>query len=786
LSVVTEERSTAARIGLPTVPAREWADRLVGSDPGLNRFRGALQAVASIGVILGAEWIFVHFTHALQIQTHGAKVSSAVAAQTATANHEFLVIGMLLGAIVGMITAMAVMDSTAKGQLASMLFVPFPMVAALAFGISIGGHRVLALISLVVVLTVGTYCRRFGPRGFMAGMLLFMGDFFGFFLHGAVTLSDLGWLTAELGVGLAVAIAVRFVFFYPRPTKALARTRRSYAARARKVAAEALDLLDNPDHDESQVRRLHRHLVRLNEAALMIDAQLGDPSAVAEGSSAELLHQRLFDVELALTNVARFAQAIGSLDVPADQRRHARLALAAIVGRDTGGAKDHAASLMGLIRAGGAGTESADHDRAAAVVPHRFAGSIADLADAISSWDSPGAASGDADGTFHPAVLLFAGWLPGSAGVSATASLESGRRRGERLALAPHTRTAIQMGVAVGGAIVLGDIVSGRRFYWAVIAAFITFMGANNSGEQARKAIFRVLGTVVGIGVGSLVVQAIGHHTNWSIAIILVSLFLGFYLMRINYAFMVVGVTVMVSQLYVQLGEFSNSLLLLRLGETALGAAVAVVVVIVVLPLRTRRVLRVAMRDHVQAIAALVDHATSILVGHPTDHIETTLRADARNVDGTYQALVATIQPLRRTLFGQIDETAGSAVRLAAASRNYGRSLVFDVEAAGEADEDTRFDVQRGSETLLESLAVVAAATTGPREGTYTRSAALFDFAEQRLLESSQGTIGSTQLAVRDLTLLDGAMAQLAQAMDLKLTDYDTARINGPNGTRPM
>jgi len=60
----------------------------------------------------------------------------------------------------------------------------------------------------------------------MAGMLLFMGDFFGFFLHGAVTLSDLGWLTAELGVGLVVAITVRFVFFYPRPIKALARTQR--------------------------------------------------------------------------------------------------------------------------------------------------------------------------------------------------------------------------------------------------------------------------------------------------------------------------------------------------------------------------------------------------------------------------------------------------------------------------------------------------------------------------------------------------------------------------------
>ena len=117
-------------------------------------------------------------------------------------------------------------------------------------------------------------------------MLLFIGYFLGFFLHGAVTMGDLGWLAAEIGVGLAVALAVRFALFYPRQEKALERTQRSYGARARKVAALALELFDNPAQTERDVRRLHRHLVRLNEAALMIDAQLGDPGAVAEGSSA--------------------------------------------------------------------------------------------------------------------------------------------------------------------------------------------------------------------------------------------------------------------------------------------------------------------------------------------------------------------------------------------------------------------------------------------------------------------------------------------------------------------
>jgi hypothetical protein len=91
-----------------------------------------------------------------------------------------------------------------------MLFLPVVMVPALALGVVLGSHGVLALVSLAVVLAAGTYCPRFGPRGFIAGMLLFMGDFFGFFLHSAVTIGDPGWLAAEIGVGLFVAIVIRF------------------------------------------------------------------------------------------------------------------------------------------------------------------------------------------------------------------------------------------------------------------------------------------------------------------------------------------------------------------------------------------------------------------------------------------------------------------------------------------------------------------------------------------------------------------------------------------------
>jgi uncharacterized membrane protein YccC len=750
----------------------DWVDRFVGSDPGLNRFRDALQSVLTVGLALLAEWLFVRFTHALLIEGHGTVLPAADVARAEAANHGLTVIAMVLGAIIGLISTFGVMDATARGQLLTMLLMPVPLMAALSFALVLGGHRTLSLVCLTAIVAAGTYGRRFGPRGFIGGILLFVGDLIGFFMHGAVKIDDLGWLAAETGVGLAVAIAVRFAFFYPHPARALKRTQRSFDARARKVAALALELFDDPDHRDRDVRRLQHQLVRLNEAALMIDAQLGDPASVAEGSSAELLHQRLFDVELALTNIARFAQAITRLDLPADQRVEARSALLALARRDTEEARSHASNLNRLLRDGGSLPPGEDSTRI--VIAHRFAGSVTAFADAISEWLALGATADD-DTNFQSSVTLFGGWLPGSAYVSAAASRERGSRWSNTARLAPYSRTAIQIGIAVGVSILLGELLSERRFYWAVIAAFITFMGAHNSGEQALKALQRVIGTVVGVVIGSLFAHAIGGDPYWSITLILISQFLGLYMLRVNYAFMAVAVTVAVSQLYVQLDEFSNSLLRLRLEETALGAAVAIAVSMLVLPLRSRHVVRIALRNYLQALGTLLDRATRDLVAETERGGESTLRSNGRSVDAAYQALLAAAQPVRRNLFGTVNEKISQVVRLTSASRHYSRNLVADAETHNPSDTETNRDIERAAAILHQSLTTITEALNGPRNGTYTRSAALFDRAERRL---EQRPTHEERFAVRDLKLLDGTMAKLAELIGLRITDHDTVRLD--------
>jgi len=122
---------------------------------------------------------------------------------------------------------------------------------------------------------------------------------------------------------------------------------------------------------------------------------------------------------------------------------------------------------------------------------------------------------------------------------------------------------------------------------------------------------------------------------------------------------------------------------------------------------------------------------------------------------------------------------------LASSCRHYSHNLVADVEASGVLDGETRNDIWRANRTLHESLDAIAGAATGSRDVVYTRSSALFDQAERRLDEGS-ANVGAARLAVRDLMLIDGAMARMAEIMGLSITDFDTvgvtARVNSDDG----
>ncbi len=798
---------------LPPPPARRpaWLDWLDATDPGQLRLRMAVEIAGAIGVVLAAEWLFVRLTGALQVPVPPG-APTATAAKLWMLNHALMVIAMMLGAILAMIGGFSVgMFATARDQLVTIGFLPLPMLALLAAGMAV--HvRLVSLALLAVVLAVGTYCRRFGPRGFMGGMLAFMGAFLGFFIQGYVRLGQFGWLVAEIAIGAGVTVAVHFAFFPPRPEAAVRRMQRSYGARARALASEVAELYEATirsgvsEESHRAERRLQRQLLRLNEAALLIDAQLG-PAAVPAGWSAAALHQRLFDAEAGLGNVARFALALGRRPLPAPAPALVMAALRGVRDADLPAVFDTAAAIRELL--GGQGPALTADDR---VLLHRFATSVTGLGTALRAFrlypasqppddavlNSTGP-EGTGDTEFQPQVLTFGGWLPGSATVAGTASQErGGSGLIERIRLAPYARIAIQMGIAVGGAIIAGDALSGRRFYWAVIAAFITFMGANTAGEQLRKSVFRVAGTVIGVIAGSVLAHLVGDVVWLQIVVVLVSLFLGLYLFRINYTFMTIGITVMVSQLYVELDEFSDSLLALRLAETAVGAGVAIVTVLLVLPLHVGRVARVAARQQLEALADLADRCLDRLADPASAAgSDLELRAAARRADVAYQALVATVWPMRTPLFGALAARVAGFTATAVAARHYARHLRLDASTRyADLDAGAAGALAVARRQLADSVGAVTAALAGdgadgaggagghgdngPAAREYVRSASLF----ARIADALPGhpLTSRPHLALRDLQLLDGALAEAARWAGVPVTDLDTVPVSPRRG----
>ena len=391
-----------------------------------------------------------------------------------------------------------------------------------------------------------------------------------------------------------------------------------------------------------------------------------------------------------------------------------------------------------------------------------------------SGWSSEPRTSRGGDALFTPAVPLRQG---GSLSVTAAATAEASStaepgRCLRRTAVAPYVRTAIQVGVAIGAAIALGDLLSGQRFYWAVIGAFVVFQGTSNTDEQIGKALSRIVGTLVGIVVGSRLVDLIGPHAaGWMIVIILASVLLGLYLQRADYAFLVIGITVMVSQLYAELGDFSN----VAAGPAARGdrrrrggsgrgggrrAAPAR------LPGRPGRA-----ASYLAAMASLLRRRTQHSAGRR--RMLPCCKTIRRALDTAYRALAASIKSMRRIQAGGQSQRAGATIAAATSARHYAFNLVRDIPPPPcRPDAGTAALLNQGCRTLQASLSSLQSAVAGPGGCTYTPSASLFDLLEQRLAAPGSGS-GDGHLALRDLRLIDGALAELAGALDLHVTSYD-------------
>ncbi|MGA8370114.1 MAG: FUSC family protein [Acidimicrobiales bacterium] len=566
--------------------------------------------------LVGESW-FVHATGVLQAKLPPRAPAAALAA-VETQHHDIVVLAMLLGSVIAVLSGILANGPTARGQFLTVGNIAVTSATFATIGLALGVYRVLALVLMVIIAAVGAYGRRYGQYAAVAGTVALVGYLYGYFVSRPLGVGAAGWTAVMVAIGAAASVVIRALFFRPSTRRELVLSARTYGARVHRVFELAMTARRVPP----RWRRigLEQRLAGVDEAALALEAQLRRfaRSSPVRGTEVdrlvEALVEALFDEETAVTEVVRNVRLVPAA-APDPLRQLLRCLVRALAATNPDDAQDaiHAlrAELGDNVRKDNARKTADGTAQISRVVAHR----VVDAADAlvqagpsvVSRVVELAAKTGRTDTPAPPALAPVVARPPSSTAVGGRAALVS-----VRPSVPPYLRATVQMTVAVSIAIVAGYALAGQRFYWAVISVLVVLLGTNTLAEQLRKAGERVVGVLVGVGVGTGLVDLVGHNSVWSAVIVVLAVWLGVYFIRgYHWGTMALAVTVSLSQAYLSLGEFSNGLLWERLAEVALGAAAAMVTVAVVLPVRTRRVVDQALAKTVESLSDLTDAAAA-------------------------------------------------------------------------------------------------------------------------------------------------------------------------------
>ncbi|GCB53051.1 hypothetical protein SNL152K_10408 [Streptomyces sp. NL15-2K] len=223
-----------------------------------------------------------------------------------------------------------------------------------------------------------------------------------------------------------------------------------------------------------------------------------------------------------------------------------------------------------------------------------------------------------------------------------------------------------------------GELLSSQRWYWAVLTCWIVFLNTASTGEILVKGYRRLVGTVLGVVAGIVLAGLVGQHTWTAFALVLVFVFAMFYTAPLSYTLMSFFVTAALGLLYTLLHTYSLSVLLLRVEETALGAACGVVAAAFVLPVRTDRRTNDLLVTVLERLADVTEQAVDQLSGGPPAD----LLDQARDLDQALADLRAATQPLTHpiTPLRARRDTARYVVALLETCAYHARSLAATAE----------------------------------------------------------------------------------------------------------
>ncbi|MFF8032763.1 FUSC family protein [Streptomyces sp. NPDC016626] len=602
-------------------------DRLAASDPGLLRLTAGLRTVGAIALTLAV------------LGSLGSDVTRLVA-----------------GAMAAMAATFAIRERQ-RGAQARTLALGLPVaLVSVSVGAVLSERVVLGDVFFVVLIFCAVYGRRFGDRGTALGLIGFQVYFLSLFVGASA--GQLPGLWAALAVAFGCSALVRFAVVPVTPAGVLERLRQAFRARLAQLVSAQLALLDaGPEEVDKALEDVRTGTARLHETALMIQTRLEE--GTPDQSTARLVQRRVADAEIAAERLGLLLLSARSAERADTLTLHLPGAPAPRAVRPAG--PDEATALLRrdlsalralVVRTGAAGTALAhvrnrllgyrDEENLPPASPavrdvFRAVGEAARAVMGLRvALEGPQDESDDTPATARSREELDAEDAAIDAGgESAPDESPGGLRR-------PTTRAAVQVAVGSTLAIVGGELLSTDRWYWAVLTCWIVFLNTASTGEILVKGYRRLLGTVFGVVAGIVLAGLVGGHTLTAFVLVLVLIFAMFYTAPLSYTLMSFFVTAMLGLLYTLLHTYSWEVLVLRVEETALGAACGVVAAALVLPVNTDRRTNELLVTVLERLAEVSEAAVGQLSGGPADE----LLDKARELDQALGDLRAATQPL--------------------------------------------------------------------------------------------------------------------------------------------
>lgn len=642
-------------------------DRFAASDPGLLRLMAGLRTVGAIVLTL------------LVLALLGTGVPLMVA-----------------GAMVAMVSTFAIREKEVRGQAVTLALGLPVALTAMSLGALLHALVVAGDVFFVLLIFGAVYSRRFGDRGTALGLIGFQVYFISLFVHASVPTLPVLYLT--LAVAFGCSALVRFAVVPQTPQRTLGRLREAFRARLAQLLATQHELLDvEPDELDKVLDDLRRHTARLHEAALMIQGLLEE--GTRDEAAAGLIQRRVAEAEIAAERLGMLllnARSAGRADTLTMHLPHAPVPATGTRIRTEDDAirtlrRDLNALLLLIARTapGERGTALAhvrnrllgyrDEDNlppASPAVQDVFRG-LGEAARSVLglrlALDGPQDESDDSPATTRSREEFDAEDL------AIVVAEEAEEPADDRTGLQrPTTRAAFQVAVGSTLAMIGGEFLSSQRWYWAVLTCWVVFLNTASTGEILVKGYRRLVGTVLGVVAGVALAGLVGNHTWIAFALVLLCIFGMFFTAPLSYALMSFFVTTMLGLLYTLLNTYSLDVLVLRIEETALGAACGIIGAVLVLPVHTDRRTDELLGTVLVRLRDVVSAAVEQLSGGPA----VDLLGKARDLDEALDELRASIQPLTHpiTPLRVRRRTARYLVALLETSAYHARSLAATAE----------------------------------------------------------------------------------------------------------